>query len=87
VAGWIRSIEKSSDLIGNRTRDLLVCGIDLPRASLRCVVEILRASQVNPKKKRSHTFTIKKHAGVLTKSYDSLEWCSSVYLILLTTWC
>jgi hypothetical protein len=27
VAGWIRSIEKSSDLNGNRTRDLLACSI------------------------------------------------------------
>jgi hypothetical protein len=37
AAGRMRSIEKSSDLIGNRTRDLLACSIvpqptTLPRA-------------------------------------------------------
>jgi hypothetical protein len=37
VAGGIRSIEKSNDIIGNRTRDLLACSIvpqptTLPRA-------------------------------------------------------
>jgi hypothetical protein len=39
VAGRIRSIEKSNDIIGDRTRDLLACSIapqttTLPRASI-----------------------------------------------------
>jgi hypothetical protein len=33
VAGRIMSTEKSSDLIGNRNRDLPACRIVLPRAS------------------------------------------------------
>jgi hypothetical protein len=53
VAGWIRLIEKSSDLIGSQTRDLPACGIILPRDLLSCVVWVLRASQLNAKKERN----------------------------------
>jgi hypothetical protein len=53
VAGRIRSIEKSNDLIGNRTRDLLACSI-VPQPTTRCHQPVLINKSVHTQLRRSY---------------------------------
>jgi hypothetical protein len=60
VAGRIRSIEESGDLIGNRTHDLLACSIvprptALPHAPIQYVPENISPGVRRPVRKANHS--------------------------------
>jgi hypothetical protein len=91
AAGWIGSIEKSNDLIGNRTRDIPACSI-VPQPTVHSLTP-LRIHQV----RFTHDPIIKNTANIfwdlmlsqrwLWRLLSSGLWCRIVwYLPILLSW-
>jgi hypothetical protein len=70
LCGW-KFIEKSNDLIGNRTRDLPACStVPQPKTLLRAVAETPTASSLLILPKLALTVTISRHFPNLQLFYS-----------------